>query len=40
MLATAISANHDAFVTVDGGFKAFSTDRGYGPEDFRSARGG
>ncbi len=30
--ATVISANHDKFVTVDGGFKAFSTDRGYGPE--------
>jgi D-serine deaminase-like pyridoxal phosphate-dependent protein len=32
VLTTVISANHDAFVTVDGGFKAFSTDRGYGPE--------
>jgi D-serine deaminase-like pyridoxal phosphate-dependent protein len=32
ILATVISANHDAFVTVDAGFKAFSTDRGYGPE--------
>jgi D-serine deaminase-like pyridoxal phosphate-dependent protein len=30
--ATVISANHDRFATVDGGFKAFSTDRGYGPE--------
>ncbi|HEY7333327.1 MAG TPA: alanine racemase [Bryobacteraceae bacterium] len=29
---TVVSANHDAFVTVDGGFKAFATDRGYGPE--------
>jgi len=32
VLTTVISANHDGFVTVDGGFKAFSTDRGYGPE--------
>jgi 3-hydroxy-D-aspartate aldolase len=32
VLATVISANHQDFVTVDGGFKAFSTDRGYGPE--------
>ncbi len=32
VVTTVISANHDAFVTVDGGFKAFSTDRGYGPE--------
>ena len=32
VLTTVISANHDAFVTVDGGFKAFSTDRAYGPE--------
>jgi D-serine deaminase-like pyridoxal phosphate-dependent protein len=32
VLATVISANHDSFVTVDAGFKAFSTDRGYGPE--------
>jgi D-serine deaminase-like pyridoxal phosphate-dependent protein len=32
VLATVVSANHQAFVTVDGGFKAFSTDRGYGPE--------
>ncbi len=32
VLTTVISASHDAFVTVDGGFKAFSTDRGYGPE--------
>jgi len=32
ILATVVSANHDAFVTVDAGFKAFSTDRGYGPE--------
>lgn len=30
--ATVVSANHPDFVTVDGGFKAFSTDRGYGPE--------
>jgi D-serine deaminase-like pyridoxal phosphate-dependent protein len=32
VLASVVSANHDAFVTVDAGFKAFSTDRGYGPE--------
>jgi D-serine deaminase-like pyridoxal phosphate-dependent protein len=32
IVATVISANHDSFVTVDAGFKAFSTDRGYGPE--------
>ncbi len=32
VLTTVVSANHDAWVTVDGGFKAFSTDRGYGPE--------
>jgi D-serine deaminase-like pyridoxal phosphate-dependent protein len=32
ILATVISANHDAFVTLDAGFKAFATDRGYGPE--------
>jgi 3-hydroxy-D-aspartate aldolase len=32
VLATVISANHDKFVTVDAGLKAFSTDRGYGPE--------
>jgi D-serine deaminase-like pyridoxal phosphate-dependent protein len=32
VLGTVVSANHDAFVTVDAGFKAFSTDRGYGPE--------
>jgi D-serine deaminase-like pyridoxal phosphate-dependent protein len=32
LLATVVSANHDSFVTVDAGFKAFSTDRGYGPE--------
>lgn len=32
ILATVVSASHEAFVTVDAGFKAFSTDRGYGPE--------
>jgi D-serine deaminase-like pyridoxal phosphate-dependent protein len=32
VIATVVSANHDEFVTVDGGLKAFSTDRGYGPE--------
>jgi D-serine deaminase-like pyridoxal phosphate-dependent protein len=32
VLAMVISSNHDKFVTVDAGLKAFSTDRGYGPE--------
>jgi D-serine deaminase-like pyridoxal phosphate-dependent protein len=32
VLTTVISANHADFVTVDGGFKAFSTDRPFGPE--------
>ncbi len=32
VLGTVVSASHDAFVTVDAGFKAFSTDRGYSPE--------
>jgi 3-hydroxy-D-aspartate aldolase len=32
ILATVVSANHAGFVTVDAGYKAFSTDRGYGPE--------
>jgi 3-hydroxy-D-aspartate aldolase len=32
VMATVVSANHDTFVSVDAGFKAFSTDRGYGPE--------
>lgn len=32
VMTTVVSANHDQFVTVDGGLKAFSTDRGYGPE--------
>lgn len=32
VITTVISANHADFVTVDGGYKAFSTDRGYGPE--------
>ena len=32
ILATVVSANHDSFVTIDAGFKAFATDRGYGPE--------
>lgn len=35
VLATVVSANHDSFVTVDAGFKAFATDRGYGPEPVR-----
>jgi D-serine deaminase-like pyridoxal phosphate-dependent protein len=32
VLATVVSANHAASVSVDGGTKAFATDRGYGPE--------
>jgi 3-hydroxy-D-aspartate aldolase len=32
VIATVVSANHAGFVTVDAGFKAFATDRGYGPE--------
>jgi D-serine deaminase-like pyridoxal phosphate-dependent protein len=32
VLATVVSANHADFVTVDAGFKAFSTDRPFGPE--------
>jgi len=32
VLTTVVSANHDRFVTVDGGFKAFAADRGYGPQ--------
>lgn len=32
VLTTVISANHADFITVDGGFKAFSTDRPFGPE--------
>jgi len=32
VMATVVSANHAGFVTVDAGFKAFATDRGYGPE--------
>jgi D-serine deaminase-like pyridoxal phosphate-dependent protein len=32
VLATVVSANHDEFVTVDAGLKAFATDRGYGPD--------
>lgn len=32
ILATVVSANHDSFVTVDAGFKAFATDRPFGPE--------
>ncbi|HEV1285593.1 MAG TPA: alanine racemase [Bryobacteraceae bacterium] len=32
ILATVVSANHDAFVTVDAGVKAFATDRPFGPE--------
>lgn len=36
ILATVVSANHDSFVTVDAGFKAFSTDRAFGPEPVHS----
>ena len=32
VLATVVSASHDGRVTVDAGFKAFSTDRPFGPE--------
>lgn len=32
VLTTVVSANHPGFVTVDAGYKAFATDRGYGPE--------
>lgn len=32
VMATVISANHENFVTVDAGLKAFATDRGYGAE--------
>ena len=32
VLATVVSTNHDAFVTLDAGLKAFSTDRAFGPE--------
>jgi D-serine deaminase-like pyridoxal phosphate-dependent protein len=35
VLATVVSTNHDEFVTVDAGFKALATDRGYGPENYR-----
>jgi 3-hydroxy-D-aspartate aldolase len=31
VLATVVSANHPGFVTVDAGFKAFATDRPFGP---------
>ena len=37
ILATVVSANHDSFVTDDAGFKAFATDRGYGPEPVHSS---
>ncbi|MEQ1884287.1 MAG: DSD1 family PLP-dependent enzyme [Bryobacteraceae bacterium] len=32
VMCTVVSANHPNFVTIDGGYKAFSADRGYGPE--------
>ena len=32
VLATVVSANHKSFVTIDAGFKAFATDRPFGPE--------
>lgn len=35
VLATVVSANHPDFVTIDAGYKAFSTDRGYGPDRYR-----
>ena len=38
VLSTVVSVNHEDFVTVDAGLKAFSTDRGYGPQA-RSASG-
>jgi D-serine deaminase-like pyridoxal phosphate-dependent protein len=34
VLATVVSANHTDRVTVDSGFKAFATDRPFGPEAF------
>jgi 3-hydroxy-D-aspartate aldolase len=40
VMVTVISANHADFVTVDGGYKAFSTDRGYGPEPLNLAAAG
>lgn len=36
ILATVVSVNHDSFVTVDAGFKAFATDRPFGPEPVHS----
>ncbi|MEP6963693.1 MAG: alanine racemase, partial [Acidobacteriota bacterium] len=32
VLGTVVSANHEGFVTVDAGYKAFATDRGYVPD--------
>ena len=32
VMATVVSANHAGFVSIDAGYKAFATDRGYGPE--------
>jgi D-serine deaminase-like pyridoxal phosphate-dependent protein len=32
VLTTVISANHYGYVTLDGGYKAFATDRPFGPE--------
>ena len=32
VMATVISSNHSDFVTIDAGYKAFSTDRPFGPE--------
>jgi D-serine deaminase-like pyridoxal phosphate-dependent protein len=32
VMATVVSANHPDFVTVDAGFKAFATDRAFGPD--------
>ena len=31
-LVTVVSANHESFVTTDGGFKSLATDRAFGPE--------
>ncbi len=36
ILVTVVSANHDSFVTVDAGYKAFATDRPFGPEPVHS----
>ena len=38
VLATVVSANHPDRVTVDAGFKAFATDRAFGPDGAHRAR--